>query len=40
MIEYQVEVRGFVRVGIHRWQQGLRNRLDFLPAEQATVVNL
>ena len=42
IVEYRVEARGFVRVGIHRWQQGLRDPLDFLPADQAaaTVVNL
>ena len=35
MIEHLVEARGFVRVGIHRWQQGLRDPLEFLPTDQA-----
>ena len=41
IVEYRVEARGFVRVGIHRWQQELRDPLDFLSADQAaaTVVN-
>ncbi len=41
MIEYLVEARGFVRVEIRRWQQGLLNPLKLLPTDQvaADVIN-
>ncbi|MBL8254208.1 MAG: methyltransferase domain-containing protein [Candidatus Competibacter sp.] len=32
MVEYLVEARGFVRVEIRRWQQGLQDSLQFLQA--------
>ena len=42
MVEYLIEARGFVRVEIRRWRQGLQDSLQFLPAETsgATELNL
>jgi SAM-dependent methyltransferase len=40
MIEYLVEARGFVRVEIRRWQQGLRDSLQFLQVGTPGAVEL
>ncbi len=40
MVEYLVEARGFVRVEIRRWRQGLQDSLQFLPAETSGATEL
>ena len=40
MVEYLVEARGFVRVEIQRWRQGLQDSLQFLPAEASGATEL